>query len=107
MDTELVVVWNGSIGRNYRPFMDTPIDVRDPLEPLPPKDPHACQWQHERQRVLTLMSDGQARRIKAIGRELAIPQHVLHGFMQHWRRKQIMLSVPGRYGYVRLNRAKV
>jgi hypothetical protein len=107
METELVVVWNGTMGREYRPFTASDMEMHEPLEALPPKEPHECQWKRERQKVLDLMSDGQARKISAIGLELGITQLVLHGFMQRWRRSGVIISAPTRCGFVRLNRANL
>lgn len=104
---ELEVVWNGTMGRNYQPFVEPVPFVCEPIEPLPPKPPkapHDCHWRDERDRVLAFMADGHARRIAAIGIACHIDQRVLHGFMQRWKQKGIFVSVKDEYGCVRLNR---
>ncbi len=96
---ELEVVWNGSMSRHWRELPE--VRAEAPI-PMAPKDPHKCRHKAARTRVLALMSDGKSRRIKAIGCELKIPQRVLHGFIQRWKRSGIVVSDPTNYGHIRL-----
>ncbi len=96
---ELEVVWNGSMSRHWRELPD--VRAEAPI-PLAPKEPHECRHKEARARVLALMSDGQSRRIKAIGREAHVPQRILHGFVQRWKRTGIVVSDPTHYGHIRL-----
>ncbi len=97
---ELEVSWNGTMSRNWRDLPTVRAEAPIPLPP--PQEPHECRHKEARARVLALMSDGKSRRIKAIGRELNIPQRVLHGFVQRWKRTGIVVSDPTNYGHIRL-----
>ncbi len=98
---ELEVVWNGSMSRHWRELPE--VRAETPVQLSPAKDgPYECRHKVARARVLALQSDGKSRRIKAIGRELHVPQRILHGFVQRWKRTGIVVSDPTNYGHIRL-----